>query len=344
MSDRADYLGPTYKLGPPSPPPPTRGEVWKGRIRGLLFPPRPELGAFLFAAALGALGAYGLWFSFTLPGRFPSRIDWRAAAALVARDAQPGDAVALSPPWAERAREVLPERLPLRPDLPLPILAFPSYAAEDLPGIRRVWLVSLPRAPGAASRIARELADRSSSVDGPQPLGGIEVTRYELREPERPLYVFPEQLASASVQVGDSACAPDARGGVRCPGRGAPVVARETREIDFLPRTCIRVSPSGDPGRPLTLVFPDVPLGRTLRGHAGIAGSAGLGSAVPVRLRVSVNGEGLGEWEEAPRASGWRRFELDTSKYAGRRLQVSFEVTAAKAPRFAFCFDAATLP
>ena len=65
------------------------------------------------------------------------------------------------------AREVLPDRLPSRPDLPLPVLSLPSCAQddEDLPGVRRVWLLSLPRAPGASTHIADQLAERSEKVE-----------------------------------------------------------------------------------------------------------------------------------------------------------------------------------
>jgi len=342
VSERPDYLGPTYQLGAPRAPPPTRGQIWRARARRLLWPPRPEVGAFLLAAAVGAAGVYGLWFQATLPARLPSRIDWQAAAALVGRDAQPGDVLALSPAWAERARQALPDRLPLHPDVPLAILNYPSYAGEDLPGVRRVWLVSVPRAPGATRSVARDLASRSSSVDGPQSLGALEVTRYELQDPERPLFVFAERLPAASARVGDSPCGPDGRGGLRCPE--SLTVARGIREVDFLPRTCIRASPSGDPSRPLTLVFPDVPLGSSLRGHTGTAGAAGLGNDAPVRLRVAVDGEELGVAEEPSRTPGWHRFQLDTSKYAGRRRPVSFEITALGTPRFDFCFEAASLP
>ncbi|HVP66427.1 MAG TPA: hypothetical protein VMT17_04110 [Anaeromyxobacteraceae bacterium] len=342
MSDRPDYLGPNYRLGAPRAPPPSRGEVWRAFARRLLWPPQPRLWAALFATAVASLGAYGLWFQATLGSRLPSRIDWRAAAALVSRDARPGDVVAIAPAWAERAREALPDALPVRPDLPLPILAFPDLASEDLTGVRRVWLLSLDGAPGAAPEVARALAARSAAVDGPQRLGALRATRFDLRAPLNPLYVFSDTLPSASVRVDDAACTPEARGGWRCPAPRPMRVAREIREVDFLPRTCIKLTPP-NPGR-LILDFPEVPVGRALRGHTGTAGGAGLGNAAPVRIRVKVGDEDVGEAEEPPGPAGWHLFQLDTSRLAGRRLPVSFEISSSSPGPLPLCLDAVMLP
>jgi len=344
VSDRPDYLGPSYMLGTPSEPPPTRAQVWRARARRLLWPPTPEVLAALFAATVTGLGGYGLLFAATLSSRLPSPIDWEAAAALVGRDARPGDIVALAPPWAERAREFLPERLPTRPDVPLVTNSFLDYATEELPGVRRVWLVSLPRAPGYSGDIARELASRSTAIDGPQQLGALQVTRYDLQTPMRPLYFFPDRLSSARVQVGEETCAADAAGGLRCAGTPSLRVAREVREVDFLPRACISVVASSDPARPSAIDFPDVPMGRALRGHTGAAGDGGLGAPVAVRLRVRVDGEEVGELEEHPRSPGWHAFQFDTSRFAGRRLPVSFQLSAVQPTREPICLDAMTLP
>jgi len=344
VSDRPDYLGPNYRLGEPSAPPPTRGEALRSAARRLLWPPRPELAAGVLALAVAALGAYGLWFQATLASRLPSRIDWKAAAALVSRDARPGDVVAIAPPWAERAREALPDRLPAHPDLPLPVLAFPGFASEDLPGVRRVWLLSLDQAPGAAPDVAGDLAARSSSVDGPQRLGALRVTRYDFRTPLTPLYDFPDALGAAGVRVGGDPCPPDGRGGWVCPGPRQSRVARETREVDFLPRTCIVAAPAPGSAGPIVIDFPAVPIGRALRGHTGTAGGAGRGNALAVHVRIRAGGEDLGAVEEPPGPAGWHLFQIDTTRLAGRRLPVSFEISSAEAVQLPLCLAAMTLP
>lgn len=160
----------------------------------------------------------------------------------------------------------------------------------------------------------------------------------------QPLYFFADRLASAVARVGEALCELDGRGGLRCPGPpAAQRVAREVREVDFLPRVCIRAGP-GDVARPLTLEFPDVPLGSVLRGHIGAAGDAGLGMSAPVTLHVKVDGDDLGLAEVPAQAPGWRAFQLDTARFAGRRGTVIFEIASVAVGHPEVCFDAMTLP
>jgi hypothetical protein len=322
---------------------PTRGERLRARAVELLWPPRPATWAALLAAVVGGLGLHGLAFQATLPSRLPSLVDWQAAAALLSRDARPGDAVALSPEWAGRARELLPERLPERPDVPLPLLSLPAYAGEDLAGVRRVWLISIPRAPGHDARIARELAARADEARPPQRLGALEVTRYSLREPLVPLAFLPDRLGTASARVGDAPCSRDGRATLRCGVEPRQPVAREVRDVDGLPRVCVLLHPPPG-GSPLALEFPGVPIGRSLRGHTATVGDAPLAGSAPVRLAVRVDGEEVGLVEEPPGRPGWRPFQLDTSRLAGRVRDVSVEVRAADPAHAPFCFEAMTVP
>jgi hypothetical protein len=227
----------------------------------------------------------------------------------------------------------------------LPLLAFPrlSPEVEELAGVRRVWLISLPAAPGHDGRIASDLAARAASVEGPQRLGALQVARYDLRSPLEPLARLADRLSEASVRLGPAECPRDARGRFRCPGPAWQTVAREIREVDFLPRTCILAHPpAGD--APLTLAFPGVPVGRSIRGHTGIVGEAASGGRAPVRLEVRVDGERVGSAEEPPGRPGWHAFQADTARFAGKQREVSFEIRAADAARRWFCFDAVTLP
>lgn len=343
---RPHYLGPSYRLGSEPPPEEPKGlERLARRAREIFWPLRPRLWAAAFAVALVALGLHGVVFMARLPGRLPAELDWRAAAALLERDARPGDAVALSPVWAERARQALPERLAAHPDAPLVVMAYPRYApaAEDLVGVRRVWLLSLPDAPGAGRSIARDLQARSSWREGPDRLGEIEVARYDLRTPVLPLAFLPDRLGGARVRLGAAAC-PPGPGGFQCPGQPWVRVAREVREMDLLPRPCIYSHPGGDAAAPLTVEFPGVPMGRVLRGHTGIAGEAAMGGSAPVRLSVAVDGQPLGAVEEPPGRPGWHVFEMDTSRHAGAARTLAFSVAAADPRARWFCFDAMTLP
>ncbi len=329
------HLGARYRPGAESQAAPPR---WRDRARAFLWPPRPEALAGAYAALVAVLGLWGIAFQARLPSRLPSALDWQAAASLLQRDARPGDAVALSPMWAERAREILPASIP--------VMALPRYAREieDLVGVRRVWLLALPGAPGKSALIESDLSARAASQDGPQRLGALAVTRYDLRTPTLPLAWLPDRLAGARVALGDRPCAPDAAGAVRCPGPPWMRVAREVREIDFLPRPCLYAHPGTDPRAPLSIEFPAVPMGRVLRGHTGIIGEAALGGRAPVRMVVEVDGAFLANVEEPPRKPGWHVFHLDTSRLAGRSRTVTFRISAADDARRWFCFEAMTLP
>ena len=94
----------------------------------------------------------------------------------------------------------------------------------------------------------------------------------------------------------------------------------------------------------LTIEFPEVPMGRVLRGHTGIAGDAALRGGSPVRLAVAVDGEEVGAAQEPPRKPGWHVFQADTARHAGRAHRLAFTISAADPGARWFCFDAMTLP
>ena len=326
MTELPDPRGPTYRLPEPPPPDPTGWYELRRKARATLWPPRDIAWAALLAAAVSAAGLYGLWFQATLPGRLPSSTDWKALATLLARDARPGDAVALAPPWAERAREILPERIPSRPEVPLPVLAYPSYAegVEDLPGIRRVWLVSLPGAPGGAGSLAAQLAARSGVIDGPLRIGQLALTRHDLRAPVIPLWSLADRLPAASIQ-------------------GASAVARETREVGFLPRTCVVARFPGPGVEPVVLRLSAVPLGVALRGHAGLVGDPS-GREPPVSLRVKVDGVEMGRVEAAPGPQAWQPFVIDTSRLSPAGHEVSVEIVPSGPLPRGVCVELLALP
>jgi hypothetical protein len=289
------------------------------------------------AAALVVLGAlvlgvHGILFHARLPARLPSTEDWSATARFLSGAARPGDAILLAPWWAERARQVLPDGLP--------VLAFPSLRGEDLVGVERVWLLSLPGAPGHGSGPRQELTERSATAEPPRRFGGIELVLHHLRAPTLPLAFFPDLLATALVATGPRRCAADAREVFRCGPGPLGGVASEIREIDALPRRCLRAPPVK--GEPLVITFPSIPVGRVLRGHTGIVGEAALAGAAPVVLTVRVDGEEVGRVEEPPARSGWHAFEIDTRRLGGRDRTVSFTIAAEDVAERELCFDAYT--
>lgn len=323
MTQPPDPRGPTYRLPEPPPPDPTGWHELRRKARATLWPPSDVAWAALLAFGVSAAGLYGLWFQATLPGRLPSSTDWKAVAAVLARDARPGDAVALAPPWAERAREILPERLPSRPEVALPVLAYPSYAegVEDLPGIARVWLVSLPGAPGGTGSIAAQLAARSTAVEGPVRLGRLALTRHDLRAPTMPLWSLADRLHSASIL-------------------GAAPVGREVREVGFLPRSCVVARFPGPSPEPVVLRLPATPLGVALRGHVGLVGDPS-GGAPSVSLRVKVDGVELGR---AQASAAWRPLTLDTSRLPPTVHEVTVEIVPSGPLPLGVCVDLVALP
>ncbi|WP_242373272.1 hypothetical protein, partial [Anaeromyxobacter sp. SG26] len=253
------------------------------------------------------------------------------ARALLERDARPGDAVALAPAWAERAREVIPPALP--------VLAR-TGRGEDLPGVRRVWLLSLPGAPGYDWQTELGLISRAARSTAAQRLGALEVTRHELASPTLPLAFLPDRLAQAEVSLGNAPCTAEGNA-FSCAATPALSVERTVREVDGVPRPCLSATIDAPPGAPLALRFPGVPIGHALRGHAGAAGGGSRALGAPLRVAVQVDGEEVGAAEIS--GVGFAPFELSTGHLAGGLHDVTLVLTSAGAPG-ALCLDAETLP
>jgi hypothetical protein len=292
-------------------------------------PPAPRAVAILFATAVAGTGAWSILAQARLAARLPTALDWTAAQALVERDARAGDAVALSPPWAERAREVLPASTP--------VLAHPRYAGEDLVGVRRVWLVALPDAPRFGWELEVDLLERAARSEAPARLGGLEVTRYDVAFPTLPLAFLPDRVPRASVSLGDTPCSPAGPARFRCDGAaGSAEVERAVREVAGVPRPCLVAAAPAALGAPLVVEFPAARVGRTLQGHAGATG----GGAAPVRIAVQLEGEELGAAEIAE--AGWTPFRIDTTRVAGQTQPLALVLTSPGP--LSVCLDALVLP
>lgn len=297
--------------------------LWARRI------PFPRAAAISFAAATAALSGWAVLAQARLPARLPAALDWAAARELLERDARPGDGVAISPPWAERAREILPASVP--------VFAQRRYAGEDLVGVRRMWLLSLPDAPWFSWEAEVDLLARARRVDPAERLGAIEASRHDIAFPTLPLAFLPDQLAHASVHLGDEACPPEGAGRFRC-GDGTEV-ERAVREVAGVARPCLVATAPAPPAAALSIMFDAVRLGRTLLGHAGRAGAAGTGR--PIRIVVEVDGDEVGAVEVSP--SGFAPFRVDMSRLAGqvRPLALTVSGPGILGP---LCLDASILP
>ena len=304
-------------------------------------PPAPRATAIAFCAAVALCGAAALVTQARVLGRLPAPLDWAAARALLERDARPGDAVALSPPWAERARELFPATVP--------VLAQRRYAGEDLVGVRRVFLVSLPAAPWAPWDAELDLAERAGRSEAPARLGALEVTRYDLAFPTIPLAFLPDRLAHAAVTLGGLPCAPIAPGRLRC-GDGTLELSRTVREVAGVPRPCLSATSAAPVDAPVAIAFPPLRIGRTLHGHLGSAGDArstpspapprgATDRAWPVRVAALLDGEEVGAAELVP--AGWTPFKIDMTRSAGQARSLTLVLTSPG--RLALCLDAMVL-
>lgn len=291
-------------------------------------PPAPRAAAMGFAAAVALCGAGSIVAQARVAGRLPAPLDWAAASALLERDARPGDAVVLAPPWAERAREALPSSVP--------VLAQRRLAGEDLVGVRRVFLLSLPDVAWARWDAELDLAERAVRSDAPARLGRLEVTRYELAFPTIPLAFLPDRLGRAAVTLGGAPCEPDGVASFRCDGGGV-AISRTVREIAGVPRPCLSATSAAPVEAPVEVSFQPLRIGRTLRGHVGL--TAGARDTGPVRVSVLLDGEEAGSAELD--GSGWRPFEIDLTRHAGQAHTLSLVLTSPG--RLALCLDALVL-
>ena len=233
---------------------------------------------FVPLALLAAAALYALVFDLTLPARLPTDADYRAAADVIRREQRPGDLVLVHPWWADHVRAYVD----------VPVRGYDDPADEDYVGVSRVWLVGLPRSPGARWR---EFVQSVQTV--------LHVQNVQLDERHG-------ALALARVEVG-LAPAVDVASllpGARIDGGSVTV---ETREVDGLPRRCLVTQPRR-PDTPLTIRFTTT-LPGALRGRAGLVGNAMYEEGrPPVQLRVTVDGLDAAR-VDVPPLSTWQRWD-----------------------------------
>ncbi len=290
-----------------------------------------RLAAAALALSLLLLGAGGLAFQLALPSLLPTRLDWEAATALLERDGRPGDAVLTSPVWAERIRMMAPRDLR--------VLVQPRFAPADIEGVRRIWLVSLPRAPGFSWQPEVDLLGRSSAPDPPLAVGRLEIGRFDIAHPDLPLVSLAERLAAATVTMGGQPCAADGAG-FRCSSERAQLALENgVVEANGLPRSCLVARASGGAAQVLA-TFAGIPVGRVLRGSVGTLPPGGESASIPLTVVVRIDGEEAAAVELD--GAGWPTFRVDTGRWAGEKHSVGLELVVPENREL--CLQAVTLP
>jgi hypothetical protein len=246
-------------------------------------------------AALVALGAGSLLFDLTLSWRLPSDADWAEAAAALRSAAQPGDAVQIWPVWAERARMFVDAA---------PVVAEEDLQRADYPGVRRVWLLSLPRTPFFRPPDGRLRARGATPETDARGFGALSLRAWDLH--------------------------------------GAPIAADLTRsseehEVDYVARTCVRV-PIG------TRFNARGAAGAVLHLRGGVIGERAYDANRPdIQVQAFADGAPLGTLE-VPRTAvdgtGWRRLDATIPPGAAEREFV-FAVSSPDRSR-PFCLQAWT--
>ena len=246
-------------------------------------------------AALLAVGAGSLLFDLTLPFRLPSDADWAEAAGALRARVQPGNAVQLWPAWAERARLFVDA---------MPVLAEEDLQGGDYAGVRRLWVLSLPRTPFFSPPDAALRARGATPAADEQRFGALALRPWDLT--------------------------------------AAPIASDLTRsleehEVDYVPRRCVRVPIGGRfAARGMA--------GTTLHVRGGVIGEHAYDADRPeIAVQIFADGAPLGSLQ-IPRTvrdgSGWRRLDIPLPPGALEREFV-FAVSSADRGR-AFCLQAWT--
>lgn len=215
---------------------------------------------------------------------------WEACAVRCDATSTPGDAA-----WHAAAERVRAEYRPgdlivFAPDWIDPVgrlhlgdlIPLEVAARMDAARYGRIWELAIrgARSPDTAGLAPVATEDR----------GGVVVRRYE----RAPVVVVGDVLERRATATSDGA---------------TPTL--ELTEVGFTPHRCLQVSPL--PGTPLRITFPQLPLGRELVGHVGIADVFTRRDVrSPGQLEVELAGKVIAS-ARAGVDDGWVRFAAATT-------------------------------
>jgi len=272
------------------------------------FPPA----AAVLCALVALLAVVETGTALTARARVAPDADWEAAAAEVRAGFTPGDLVVFAPAWADQiGRAHLGD-----------VVSVEMAGRSDADRYARVWEVSI-RSARAPETTAAHLARATQH-------GKVRVALYD--KPAAPLiWDFTAHADEARVtqtsgpgRMSATPCYGDVTNGWRCAGSR---VERRTLEIDYRPRRGLLVPADGS--RVTDVGFTEVPLGDTLVVYAGIHDYYARKNADGlVDFAVTIDGQERLR-ARVGNADGWRRFDIDTRRFAGTRHTVSFAVSAA---------------
>jgi hypothetical protein len=245
-------------------------------------------------AALVAVGAGSLLFDLTLPFRLPSDADWAEAAGALRAGAVPGDAVQIWPVWAERSRLFVDRA---------PVLAEEDPRSADYVGVRRLWVLSLPRTPFFRAPDGA-LRARGATAADEQRFGALSLRAWDLHA---------QEIAADLTRAG------------------------EQHEVDYVARSCLRVpidarfNARGAAGRTLHLRA------------GVIGERAYDANRPSIEVQAFADGTPLGKLEvprTARDGTGWRRLDVGMPPGAPEREFV-FAISSSDRAR-PFCLQAWT--
>lgn len=214
--------------------------------------------------------------------------DWEAASATLA-ELPAEEPVWLGTPWlGPRARLHLPR-----------LAGWDSVAPADLRGATRFHVLGRPGDEWPTT-LQADLEDLPPpSLVDTQSLGGLTLWTYEQPGAGTVLADFVTDADTLVVETN--------RG--RCRGKGRRTceegrVGVATAEVDYRPRRCLKVELSD--GATVRMRYPKMATGNVLRGHVAFHDfNARLRSDAPLRLRVSIDGQRVGQWLVSDEQSWW---------------------------------------
>jgi len=275
-----------------------------------LAPAASRLG-LVVAAAVGLLALIETTVALVAPLRAPKDADWEAAAREIRAAFTPGDLIVAAPAWADPIM-----RLHLGDLVPLAVAA-----RFDDARFGRVWEI------GQRGAHAPEAARGGVALE--RRFGALTLRRID-RAPAVIAYDFLARWTDARVsrtQAGrpELACPWNAER-FQCPDISNNFVHLQTVEVDTHVHRGLLAQPVGN--ATVVIDYPGVPLGRELVVATGLHDvwmrKAAQGT---VALRVFVAGA-LAVTAVATNDSGWQLTRVDTSVYAGRVVDVRFEITS----------------